>query len=535
MVNRVYDRDQPVDGSQEKPDQLNRQDFAKHLAEIIHIKPDEDCLTVSVEGEWGSGKSSVLAMVKRHLKAQENPPIIIEFNPWLIGDVDSLVQKFLVQFSAQLDIPDRPKETLRVAQELLSYSKLFDVVKLIPGAEPWASVFKSVISGVGSATGKIGKLKELDIHGRKIKVKNAVERLGVSIVVIIDDIDRLTPAEAFEVIKLSKAVADFKGVTFVLAFDQEYLAAALESNNIHNSNQFIEKIVQLRIPLPLVSIYDMHDLSNKYMDDLSENNLLEKYSDDERRLSEVYFKSARYLIRTPRDLKRIMNHLRFVLIQTAGEVCFTDLYLLSVLAIVCPDIYQSIKDNPWAYIGMGFDDQLRYEKSEDIVKKEKEYVEGKISNQPEKNRKLIRNILNDLFPLVYEDKFSSYSSDFDKSGRVASIKRLSVALHYQVPGNMTSDNETVMFINGEIDRIKHIESVIDRGSSDRFFEILSNQIDMVTKNAKDLLPVLFENIINSNKVKDNEKNYGGFLMLDHTGDCYGFHLIYLRTIKIHTT
>ena len=159
---------------------------------------------------------------------------------------------------------------------------------------------------------------------------------------------------------------------------------------------------------------------------------------------------------------------------------------------------------------MGFDDQLRYEKSEDIVKKEKEYVEGKISNQPEKNRKLIRNILNDLFPLVYEDKFSSYSSDFDKSGRVASIKRLSVALHYQVPGNMTSDNETVMFINGEIDRIKHIESVIDRGSSDRFFEILSNQIDMVTKNAKDLLPVLFENIINSNKVKDNEKNYGGF-------------------------
>lgn len=63
--------------------------------------------------------------------------------------------RFLVQFSAQLNIPDRPKEGLRASKELLAYSKLFNVMKFIPGVEPWASTVQGVFGAVGGATKKL--------------------------------------------------------------------------------------------------------------------------------------------------------------------------------------------------------------------------------------------------------------------------------------------------------------------------------------------------------------------------------------------
>ena len=55
-----------------------------------------------------------------------------------------------------------------------------------------------------------------------------------------------------------KAVADFPGTSFLLAFDSEYLASALKRHGINKSDQYIDKIVQLRVPLPLISHKDMN-------------------------------------------------------------------------------------------------------------------------------------------------------------------------------------------------------------------------------------------------------------------------------------
>ena len=143
-----YHNDQPITGSDTDPDRLNRENFASNLAKILSIEPNDDCLTVSLEGEWGYGKTSVVNLVKKSINKQKNKPIIIEYNPWLAGKAEALIQDFLVQFSAQLKIPDRPKEGLKVAKELLAYSKLFNAMKFIPGVEPWASTVQGVFKVV---------------------------------------------------------------------------------------------------------------------------------------------------------------------------------------------------------------------------------------------------------------------------------------------------------------------------------------------------------------------------------------------------
>ncbi len=505
-----YDNDGPVDGSDNAPDRLNRDSFSKHLAEILILSPGEDCFTASLEGPWGYGKSSVMKMVKNHLRSMDNPPIIIDFNPWLVSDVGSLIQKFLVQFAAQLDIPDRPKELLEVSRELLAYSKLFDVVKFIPGAEPWASTFKSVFSAFGNATSKIGKLKELDLEGRKNRVQKSVAKLNKSFVVFIDDIDRLTPDEAFQVIKLSKAIADFNGTSFILAFDHDYLADAFKKYGIKNSHQYIEKVVQLRIPLPLITLEDLHEVSEELLSKLSNLNLTDKFSGDQDRLGYLYHQNIKYLIKTPRELKRVFNHLRFVLSQTQGEVCFTDLYILSVIAIKAPAIYDDIKNNPPAYIGDSFGYTIRTEEPKEVVKAAEKARTALIGKFPNYEQRHVTSLLKEIFPFISDSDYSSFSSDYDRAGRIASKERLYVAMHYQVPKSLLSENSIATFIQGNGNREEFLLKVIDDGVSSRLFDLLSNNKEEVLKNAKDILRSIFNVYLRSDLLKkESRKVLGG--------------------------
>lgn len=337
-----YNNDKPIEGTEDSPDLLNREAFAQHLAEILILKPEDDCLTVSLEGEWGHGKTSVINLVKKHCQQGSTKPIVVEYNPWLGGKAEALIQDFLVQLSSQLHIPDRPKEALKAAKEVLSYSKLFSAVKYIPGAEPWASTVEQVFKVVGTAAKKIGTLKDLDLLGRKKKAQKALSGLNTSIVVIIDDIDRLPPDDAFQMIRLIKAVADFPGTSFLLAFDAEYLASALEKQGIAKADQYVDKVVQLRVPLPLIAHTDMHKLAEAELSNLSDRSLTGYFEKDQERLSLLYHRHIKYLVSSPRELKRIFNHLRFVLSQTEGKICFSDVYALSALAIKAPSVYQHI-------------------------------------------------------------------------------------------------------------------------------------------------------------------------------------------------
>ena len=78
-------------------DRLNRANFAKNLSLNIKNYFDRNevnnCLTIGLIGEWGSGKTSILNMVEYYLKDSEIK--IIKFNPWLYSSYNQLVEQFL--------------------------------------------------------------------------------------------------------------------------------------------------------------------------------------------------------------------------------------------------------------------------------------------------------------------------------------------------------------------------------------------------------------------------------------------------------
>jgi len=506
-----YHNDQPIQGGVNDPDLLNRLGFANHLANVLLLKHGDDCLTVSLEGEWGYGKTSVINLVKAALNEKEVTPIIIEYNPWLAGKPESLIQDFLLQFSSQLNIRDNSEVALEAAKKLIAYSSLFSAAKLVPGAEPWASILAKTFSRFGSATKKIAELKKLDLLGKKKEVVAAIEKIKTPIVVVIDDIDRLTPSEAFQVLRLVKAVADFSGTSFLLAFDSNYLVSVLNKNDIVNASEYINKVIQLRVPLPIISEREMNELANIELENLSDKNLTDKFESDQERLSWIYHNYFKHLIKNPRELKRLFNHLRFILEQVEGQVCFSDLFSLSIISTKANSVYEHIKKTPEAYIGKRLSsDGLMMDKPDEVVKSFVDERVKMLETFSERERKLINGLLGDTFPLLDSGDYSLYGvSNKDAAGRVSAPQRLHIAFHYKTPTGYLSDQEILDFIVGNVGKEEFLDNVLREGADERFFEMMKNYSVECKENSLEVLSSIYDAFLGSeNLISSLESNYG---------------------------
>ena len=94
-----------------KQDQLDRAGFAKALAEAILTMDVDSSFVFSIEGDWGSGKSTVAEFTKHYLKNRgeigpkiplEADPIVVELSPWWFSGSEDLLRQFISEISLQL-------------------------------------------------------------------------------------------------------------------------------------------------------------------------------------------------------------------------------------------------------------------------------------------------------------------------------------------------------------------------------------------------------------------------------------------------
>lgn len=78
-----------------------------------------------------------------------------------------------------------------------------------------------------------------------IALENALRKFPQRIVVLLDDLDRLYPAEAYEMVRIIKAVGDLPNVGYVLAWDEKYVSAALDKLNVPLAATYLDKVVQI--------------------------------------------------------------------------------------------------------------------------------------------------------------------------------------------------------------------------------------------------------------------------------------------------
>ena len=322
--------DVPIEAVED--DRLQRSDIAKSFVGHVLEMDTEKGLTVGVFGPWGSGKTSFVNLAR--LELERAGVSTLDFNPWMFSGEEQLVVRFFGEVSANLG---EQKDLRNVAQAIRKYGDK------IAGA---ASVVSTVF-GV-PALGKLGTL--LKLFGRKtaVQLRKSVEAgLGKRerpIVVVLDDVDRLTFEEIRQVFKLVRLTASFPKLIYVVVCDRHRVEQALNEQakgDDEFGRDYLEKIIQYPFDLPAVPRHLLRREFETALTDALAGVDPEPFETRELWPS-IYADTIEPLIRNLRDVRRYATAVRGTANDLAGDLEMADLLGLEAIRLFLPAVFRRL-------------------------------------------------------------------------------------------------------------------------------------------------------------------------------------------------
>lgn len=165
-------------------------------------------------------------------------------------------------------------------------------------------------------------------------------RLNLSFIFVLDDLDRLEPAQAVEVLRLIRSVADFSGFHYVLCYDPVVLGHAVEQGlRVADGRHYLQKIIPLSFNMPRPEAFD---LRKEFLRGALELYVKVHNAEPDQALYYDLKEVAGTFgatLRTPRDVSQVLGSLAFRYAGIRDNVWFPDLCLLELLRVTLPDLY----------------------------------------------------------------------------------------------------------------------------------------------------------------------------------------------------
>lgn len=372
------DPDRPI--SRLEDDRLGFAPVAEHLARAMLDQPAKQGFVFGIEGKWGSGKSTLINLTIEALKRHEDTlPEIIVFSPWLVGDRDELLRSLFDELATAasrielLDVKDsgaQPPSGLSKIFKRDSHWKLKQKQRLKSSVGGKLEAF-GVLAGTAGKLAKLGSylgvpgaeitsnllerggdaakgfLTGGSVAKRKADLVDALMLLPRRIVVFVDDLDRLEPREASEVLRLIRAVADFPNIIYALSYDPEIVAQTLaKAVQVDDGAAYLEKIVQVSFRVPRPEAYDLRrwfksEVHKLFHDELSGAPVSQ---DVESRLAQAIDAQGGRYLQTGRDVVRALNALRLHGMPVRKLIDIPDMVWLQLVRIGNPTFYAWIEE-----------------------------------------------------------------------------------------------------------------------------------------------------------------------------------------------
>jgi len=406
-------------------DKLNRREFAENAARILN-RPDKSGFAISIEGSWGSGKSSTLAMIEAVLKPSELK--VAHFNPWLVGSKEDLLKLFFSEIALKINYNDLSSIAKRATKNFIKYiSAIID----LPADSP-IGFLKRCLVGILKFVGKdTEEWFQTKLSKRKEKLEKALNELFNPIIVFIDDIDRLTPKEVFEMVRVIKSVGDLPNIRYVCAWEPLYVSRALESASISNADTYLDKIIQVRLPLPILSDLDRRTLVNGALEQLSREALDEHFQGGEELLESFYFRALSPIISHPRDINRIFSIVSTIEPKLRGEIVLSDIIGMATIMAKAPKVFDLLKKHKEWFSGYPNDYPITKEKRNLLIREGIEHINR--ACQDYETPSSIENLVGYLFPLIQKKESLFPKRNIEEmKGHLAAPQRLKIALQLNV-------------------------------------------------------------------------------------------------------
>lgn len=225
-IKEGYQIDQPNISKDE--DLLGRRAEAESLAEkIFKTDTSKGTFTLGLTAPWGAGKTSFMLVMREYLgKKPSQEVIVMAFNPWMYRKAPNLTQVFFEELSRTLAPynSDLASAFIRYVRSLLAQESnawLQLVARLLPQESNEKSITEQYES-----------------------LSQEICRLGRKIFIFIDDVDRLEGKELVELFALVRNSSSFPCMSYILAYDKEYVASQLKGCYDQHTHRYMEKILQ---------------------------------------------------------------------------------------------------------------------------------------------------------------------------------------------------------------------------------------------------------------------------------------------------
>lgn len=307
-------------------DSFKRNNVAKEIATLLKGTNNSKSFAIGILGEYGSGKTSFINLIKKNLDSA----VIVDFNPWTSENAPNIQKDFFDLLANHIS-----KSDPRLSNLILSYSRtLRDVDRRAEGFFKTINLFSSLFYDNNSKD---------DYNKINLSLKCSTKK----IVVTIDDMDRLSSDEIIEVLKLIRNTASFANVFFIVAYDKLYIQEAIRKLNSVAVTSYLDKIIQLEIPLPKREEEDLLNLLVFHFEKVVNTQELNILTSEiiPNGFKNSYAGSFKTVFRNSRDVLKFINSFIIPYRLLKDEVLFEDIFVLELLKFRFPLVYDQLHTN----------------------------------------------------------------------------------------------------------------------------------------------------------------------------------------------
>ena len=294
--------DEPV-----APGATDNLDINIHSKSLIDFISDTSTpITVGIQGEWGSGKTSLINSI-HHSFDSHGDIKQIWINSWeysLLSTPEEALLKIVNRIIDDLVAQDTNKKRLSSIKS---------------GAE---SIFKGALRvGAGMTMGmeaanvakELLETSEQTISALRQQLSDVVnESKFKKIIIYVDDLDRIEPRNAVAILELLKNIFSVPRCVFILAIDYQVVVKGLEhkfgkqtAENEWEFRAFFDKIIQLPFMMPMGQ-YNIGKYVNALLVDIG---FVEAPGLDDEAVREIVLRT---IGGNPRSIKRLANSVSLI-------------------------------------------------------------------------------------------------------------------------------------------------------------------------------------------------------------------------------
>jgi predicted KAP-like P-loop ATPase len=333
------------------------------LARIAVEWPTEEGVVLGLYGRWGSGKTSIFNFLREYIDERREHDdryrqvYVVEFQPWIYEDHAALVASFFSTVAAEIS-PSDSSQWKEIGRGLKKMGKFFAAaaggVSFFGLSVDAAKALKQA-GEISQDTADFAELMdrgEVSLREARKEVVAGLEQIGAEggrVLVVVDDLDRLGPAEMIGMLRLLRIAGDLPCVTLLVALDEQKVRSVLDAAGY--TAEYLEKIIPTGLRVPALREDKFIELVIAQLREVLSRLGLEPPEwlssgtgflgvSDQLGLILSY-------VRTPRDLTRYLNALRILLLSSEDDPDLNaeDALFLELIHVFQPEVYDRLREH----------------------------------------------------------------------------------------------------------------------------------------------------------------------------------------------